>query len=153
MAIERHRGNIPTRWSPFFGIRGLQGDMNRLFSDFFGDTVGDELAVLRPAVDIIDGRDSITVKAELPGVEKGDVDISLENGVLTIRGEKKAETEEKSENRYYLERRVGSFVRSVTLPAAVKADKVKASFKDGVLTIHLPKAEEDKARRVKVEVG
>jgi HSP20 family protein len=152
MKIERRRTGLPVQWTPFFGIRGLQGDMNALFGDLFGDDTRAELSVLRPAIDVIDGKDKITVKAELPGIEREDIDILLKDELLTISGEKKSETEEKDEGHYYVERSFGTFRRTVTLPAAVRGDEVKAAYRDGVLEIDLPKAEEEQARRFKVDI-
>ncbi len=153
MSIERYRGRHPAYWEPFFGLRGLQGEMNRLFTDFFSEPSEKSLAAVIPAVDLVETKDAIQVKVELPGVKKEDVEISLKDDFLVIKGEKKEEREEKGENRYYMERTYGSFSRVVTLPAKVKEDKIRASYKDGVLEIHLPKAEEAKPREIKVEVG
>ncbi|UCG38519.1 MAG: Hsp20/alpha crystallin family protein [bacterium] len=152
MAIERFRGRHPVYWGPFFGLRGLQEEMNRLFSDFFGEVPEKGLAAVTPAVDLIDKKDRILVKVELPGISREDVEISLKDDLLTISGEKKEEKEEKGENRYYMERSYGRFSRTLTLPVRVKGEKVKATFKDGVLEVTLPKAEEEKAREVQVKV-
>ncbi|MDT8394923.1 MAG: Hsp20/alpha crystallin family protein [bacterium] len=153
MSIERYSGRHPAYWGPFFGLRGLQDEMNRLFTDFFGETSEKGMAAVTPALDLVETRDAIQVRVELPGVRKEEVEISLKDDVLIIKGEKKEEKEEKTENRYYMERSYGSFARAVTLPARVKEDKIKASYKDGVLTIDLPKAEEAKAKEIKVQVG
>ncbi|MDF1535546.1 MAG: Hsp20/alpha crystallin family protein [bacterium] len=153
MSIERYSGRHPAYWGPFFGLRGLQDEMNRLFTDFFGETSEKGMAAMTPALDLVETRDAIQVRVELPGVRKDEVEISLKDDVLIIKGEKKEEKEEKTENRYYMERSYGSFARAVTLPARVKEDKIKASYKDGVLTIDLPKAEEAKAKEIKVQVG
>ena len=152
MHIERYRGRHPVYFRPFFGLRGLRGDMNRFFTDFFEDSVAEDLTAFKPAVDLVDNKDSLQVKVELPGVKKDDVEISLKDDLLTIKGEKKEEKEEKDENRYYVERSYGSFSRTLTLPSLVKSDKVEATFKDGILVITLPKDEEEKAREVQVEV-
>ena len=103
-------------------------------------------------MDLIDGKDSVRVNVELPGMKKEDVEISLKEDFLSIRGEKKEEKEEKDESRYYVERSYGGFFRTISLPSRVKADQVKATYRDGVLRIDLPKAEEDKVRQVDVEV-
>ena len=152
MQIERYKGVRPVYFRPFFGLRGLQDEMNRVFHDFLDDAVVETPAVLSPAVDLVDTRDTLQVKVELPGVKKEDVEITLKDDLLTIKGEKKDEKEEKSENRYYVERSYGSFSRVLTLPSNVKADQVKAVFTDGVLEITLPKAEEEKAREFQVTV-
>jgi len=152
MAIERFRERRPVYWRPLFGLRGLQDEMNRMFSDFFGEASETAMSQLTPALDVVDGKDEVMVHVELPGIAKEDVEISLKDDLLTIRGEKKEKKEEKDENRYYVERTYGGFSRTINLPARVKADKVKASYKDGVLEIKMPKAEEDKVREVQVEV-
>ena len=153
MAVELYNRRHPVYFRPMFGLRGLQDEMNRMFSDFFEESSEKGVATITPAIDLVDGKDKVTVNVEVPGMNKDDVDISLKDDLLTIRGEKKEEKEEKEENRYYVERTYGSFLRTITLPSRVKADEVKATYKDGVLKIELPKAEEDKVREVKVEVA
>jgi HSP20 family protein len=152
MAIERFVERRPVYWRPHFGLRGLQDEMNRIFSDFFDETSETKFSQLTPSLDVVDGKDDIQVHVELPGIAREDVDISLKDDVLTVRGEKREKKEEKGENRYYVERSYGTFSRTVNLPARVRADQVKASYKDGVLEIKLPKAEEAKAREVHVDV-
>ncbi|MDF1525345.1 MAG: Hsp20/alpha crystallin family protein [bacterium] len=152
MQIERYRGGRPVYYRPFFGLRGLQDEMNRVFSDFYDDTGEKTVAAFNPAVDIVDTVEDLQVKVELPGVKKEDVEVTLKDDVLSIKGEKNEEREEKGENRYYVERSFGSFSRSVTLPSNVKTDKVKATFVDGVLRIILPKAEEEKEKLVQISV-
>lgn len=104
-----------------------------------------------PAVDVSEDEKEVTVKAELPGLEAKDVELTLESGVLTIRGEKKFEGEEKKENYHRIERSYGSFVRAVPLPREVKSDKVKAKFDKGVLTVTMPKAEKAETRNITIE--
>jgi HSP20 family protein len=111
-----------------------------------------ELEEISPSVDMFDKKDEIVVKAEIPGVEKENISISLSDNMLTIKGEMKKEEEVKEEDYYYSERSYGSFSRSLNLPAKVQAEKIKASFKNGILEIHLPKAEEAKPKEIKVEV-
>ncbi|HXG31074.1 MAG TPA: Hsp20/alpha crystallin family protein [Thermodesulfobacteriota bacterium] len=111
-----------------------------------------ELEGISPAVDMYDKKDEIVVKAELPGVEKENVHISLSDNTLTIKGEIKKEEEVKEEDYYYSERSYGSFARILSLPSKVKSDGIKASFKNGILEIHLPKAEEAKPKEIKIEV-
>ena len=149
------------RWNPARELAtwpsdlfGIQREMNRMFDGFFRGT-GDEdytLSSWTPAVDIAEHDDEYLVKVELPGVNKDDVKLTLENNILTIRGEKKQEKETKKENYHRVERSYGSFQRSFTLPAAVKADKIDASYNDGVLTVSLTKAEEEKPKQIKVKV-
>lgn len=111
-----------------------------------------ELEEVSPSVDMFDKKDEIVVKAEIPGVEKENISISLSDNTITIKGEMKKEEEVKEEDYYYSERSYGSFSRSLNLPAKVQAEKIKASFKNGILEIHLPKAEESKPKEVKIEV-
>jgi len=106
--------------------------------------------VLTPAFDISEADNEIHVKAELPGMDPREIEITLTGDLLTIKGEKKEETEEKGENYHRRERRYGSFSRSFRLPVEVKADSINAGYKDGVLTVTLPKGEEEKARRIEV---
>jgi len=125
-----------------------------MFDGFFRGT-GDEdytFSSWTPAVDIAEHDNEYLVKAELPGVNKDEVKLTLENNILTIRGEKKQEKETKKENYHRVERNYGSFQRSFTLPAAVKADKIDASYKDGILTVSLPKSEEAKPKQIEVKV-
>ena len=152
MQIERFRSRHPVYFRPFSGLRGLRGDTGRFFTDFFDDTVKGDLVAFTPAVDLEDTKDSLQVKVELPGVNKDDVEISLKDDLLTIKGEKKDVREESTENRFYVERCYGAFSRTLTLPSLVKSDQVKATFNDGVLIITLPKDEEEKAKEVVVKV-
>jgi len=129
-------------------IGSLQREMNRLFEDFFGemtfpslDAEWGELASLTPSIDVSQTDDAIQVTAELPGIEEKDVDVSLSEGVLTIRGEKRREEDRKDKKFHHVERSYGSFQRSILLPAEVDSEKVDAIFRNGVLTVTLPKVE------------
>jgi len=141
------------RWSPFRDLLGIQQEVNRLFDDLMTRRAeaGVEGVAWVPAVDVAETEDAVNVKVEAPGVKKDDIKISVVNNVLTIRGEKKMEKETSEENYHRIERVYGSFVRSLELPAEVHADKVKASFKDGVLSIVLPKSEETKPKEIAIE--
>jgi HSP20 family protein len=149
------------RWNPARELAtwpsdlfGIQREMNRMFDGFFRGT-NDEYYVISswtPAVDIAEHDDEYLVKVELPGINKDEVKLTLENNILTIRGEKKQEKETKKESYHRVERSYGSFQRSFTLPAAVKADRIDASYKDGILTVSLPKAEEAKPKQIEVKV-
>jgi len=125
-----------------------------MFDGFFRGTGDEDYAISSwtPAVDITEHDDQFVVKVELPGVNKDDVKITLENNILTIRGEKKQEKETKKENYHRVERSYGSFQRSFTLPTTVKSDKIDAAYKDGILQIALPKAEEAKPKQIEVKV-
>ncbi len=149
-----------TRWNPATDVTRdldtMQKRMNRLFNDFFsgreGD--GDELmaGAWSPAVDVVEHDDSFVIEAELPGMNKDDIKISVTNDVLTIRGEKKIEKEDKKKNYHRMERSYGSFSRTFALPGNVKADKVDAEFKNGILTVTVPKSEEAKPKQIDVKV-
>ena len=105
-----------------------------------------------PSLDISDTKNELVVKAEVPGMDAKDIDISLSDGMLTIKGEKKQEKEEKETNYHLIERSYGSFLRSVNLPGEVQGDKISASYKDGILKITLPKSEEAKKKEIKIKV-
>ncbi len=140
-----------TRWDPFRDILTLQDRVNRFFGDSFTRLPAAEAAgAWFPPVDILEEGDQLVLRAELPGVNKDDIDIRVENGTVTLRGEKKLEKEVDSESAYRLERFYGSFARSFVLPTSIDADKIKATYKDGVLEVVLPKAEEARPRKVKV---
>jgi HSP20 family protein len=146
------------RWRPFRDLVSIQDEMNRLFNDFFGRVPsrfeGDwSASEWNPSVDISETKDEIVVKAEVPGMKKDDIKITLQDNVLTMRGERKQEKEEKETNFYRMERSYGSFTRSFNLPTMVQADKIKASYKDGILNITLPKAEEIKPKQIPIEIN
>ena len=144
-----------TRWKPFRDMITIQDDMSRFFEDFFGrpmeKTEWSE-GVWHPSVDISENKDNLIIQAEMPGMNKEDVKISIHDNILTLKGEKKQEKEEKEENYHRVERSYGSFCRSFMLPASVKADKVKAAYKDGVLNVILPKTEEAKPKEIPIAV-
>jgi HSP20 family protein len=145
------------RWDPFREMSSLQERMNRLMSDFrtrspFGEEEMAQGAWI-PAVDIYETKESIVLNVELPGVTKEDIALEVKDSTLTIKGEKKLEKNVKEENFHRLERSYGSFTRAFTLPSTVQQDKVKAKFRDGILEIMLPKAEEAKPKQIKVDVG
>jgi HSP20 family protein len=134
----------------------MQREINRMFDKFFhGGTVDDGsfgTSLWTPAVDVAEHDDAYQVKVEIPGVSKDDVKITMQDNILTIRGEKKQEKESKRSNSHRVERSYGSFQRSFTLPTSVKHDKIEASYKDGILTIAVPKAEEAKPKQIEVKV-
>jgi HSP20 family protein len=147
---------------PFMGLSRWERDMERMMEDFFGRRTRpwwperwfrtEEMEVAPPVVDLYEEKDDIVVKAELPGIDKNNIEVNLTDHTLTIKGEKKKEEEIKEENYYRSERSYGSFIRTLELPKDVHTDKVKASFKDGILEVRLPKTEEAKAKEVKVKV-
>jgi HSP20 family protein len=142
-----------TPWRPFRELSTLKEEMDRLWNRFFE---GPAIEPLRgewvPSLDVSETKDNIVVKAEVPGIDPKEIDISYADGTLTVRGERKQEKEEKDENYHMVERRYGSFSRSVRLPHEVKSDKIKANYKDGVVKITLPKSEEAKKKEVKIKV-
>jgi HSP20 family protein len=149
------------RWEPFRDLVSLQERMNRLFDESFrGATTrgpSDEDWALggswAPAVDILEHEGNIVLKAELPGVEPKDVDIRVENNVLSLRGERKFDTEVKKESYHRVERAYGAFSRSFTLPTTVDTEHIQAEFKDGVLRVTLPKREEAKPKQISISVA
>ncbi len=142
------------QWKPFREVSRLRSEMDRLWDEYFGAGRRGlqplEEAWL-PAVDVSESEDKITVKAEIPGLEAKDIDISMSGDTLTIKGEKKTETEEKEENYHVVERSYGSFRRAMKLPALVDADRVEATYKNGVLTVVLPKKEEVKPKAIEIK--
>jgi HSP20 family protein len=143
------------RWEPVRELSSLQGEMNRLFSTFF-DTPQHGGGVLRrwiPPMDLVETEDHFVLRADLPGLAEEDIKIELEDNVLTVSGERKAESEEREEGFYRVERSFGSFSRTLTLPEGVDADAITASFDKGVLEVKIAKPEERKPRRVTIGVG
>jgi HSP20 family protein len=137
----------------------LQREMNRLFDDFFSGFeptpfrgFEDRWGGFSPSVDVKETEKEIVVKAELPGIEEKDMEVSVTDDALTIRGEKKEEKEEKGKGYYHIERSYGSFHREISLPAGVDADNVHAGFKNGVLTVKIPKKESAADKRKKVTI-
>jgi HSP20 family protein len=143
---------------PFFGLRR---NLDRMFDEFLSDFGkfelspfnSDNLSMFKPSLDVSETDAEIKVSAELPGLDEKDIDVSLMHNVLTISGQKKAEKEDKGENYHRVERSYGSFKRSIALPSEVDADKVEAAFKNGVLTVHLPKTTETQTKRIAVKTS
>lgn len=134
-------------------LEALRREMDRLWESFFGErTALEPSETWFPALDVTETKDNIVVKAELPGVDPKKVEISLSGNVLTIKGEKKQEKEEKEENYHLVERRYGSFLRSIRLPVEVQEDKIEASYKNGILKVVLPKSEKAKKKEIKIKV-
>ena len=145
------------RWDPFREMSSLQERMNRLMSDFRTRSSWSEEEMAQgawvPSVDIYETKESIVLNVELPGVSKEDMSLEVKDNTLTIKGEKKLEKDVKEENYHRMERTYGSFMRMFTLPNTVQQEKVKAKFRDGVLEVMIPKAEEAKPKQIKVDVG
>jgi HSP20 family protein len=142
------------RWEPFRGVTTLQDQINRLFNDSF-ERAGEEsnLTAWAPAVDIYETEHELVVKADLPDVDPKDLDIRVENNILTIRGERKFEKKVNEENYLRVERSYGAFARSFTLANTVNSEAIKAEYNNGVLTLSIPKREEAKPKQIKVNVG
>jgi len=150
LTIWRPFGEI----SPFRDFERMRRDMDRFWDSFFerGVLRGEDGREWLPSLDVAETKNEIVVKAEVPGLEPKDIDISLSDGLLTIKGEKKQEREEKEENYHLVERSYGSFTRSIRLPNEVQSDKINASYKNGVLKVVLPKSEEAKKKEIKIKV-
>src|SRR5919112_4127493 len=142
------------RYDPFRDLRSLQDEVNRLFSTNLSRAFGDE-GIARgawiPNVDIYENKDQIVLEAELPGMSREDFDLSIENNVITLRGERRFEKKEESDNYHRVERSYGSFTRSFTLPQTVSSENATAEYKNGVLRVALQKREEVKARRIEIK--
>jgi HSP20 family protein len=146
---------VLTRWDPFRELTALQYRMNRLFEEQYGGGREESLTAgaFAPPVDIYEDEHSIQLKLEVPGIDEKDLDIRVENNVLTVSGERKFEKEEKEENFRRVERRYGSFSRSFTLPNTVNTDDIHADYNNGVLNVRLAKRAEAKPKQIKVNVG
>ncbi len=142
---------LMTRWEPFRDIARIQDEMNRLFDDRLYR--GSESVGWTPACDIYEDEESVTLRFELAGVDPKDVDVRFENGVLTVKGERKLEREDKRENYHRVERSYGTFTRAFSLPATVDPERIKAETKHGVLNVTLPKKAEAKPRPIQVKVS
>jgi HSP20 family protein len=142
------------KWSPIRDLLSIQDEMNKLFDERLDRFSGGELQsrVWQPLVDIYEEEDKFVIKAEIPEVKKEDISINLENNVLTIKGERKMEKEEKKENYHRAERFYGMFQRSFTLPGIVDQDKIKANLENGVLTLEIPKKEEVKPKKIEINI-
>ena len=144
-----------TTWKPFNELERMRGEMDRLWDSFFETGAARRKAgkeTWSPSLDVSETKSDLIVKTELPGIDPKDIDISLSEGILTIKGEKKQEKEEKESDYHVVERSYGSFTRMVRLPKDVKSDKISASYKNGILKITLPKTEETKKKEIKIKV-
>ena len=146
------------RWEPLRELSSLQNEMNRLFNTVFdapsaGAGNGGQTRRWVPAMDLLETADHFVLRADLPGMRQEDVAIELEDNVLTISGERKAEHEERQEGYYRVERAFGGFSRSLTLPKGIDASAVTAQFDNGVLEVRVPKPEERKPHKISIGVG
>ena len=152
--IRWHRPEVST-WPGFGRLTDLRDEIDRLFDSPLGELARTSqlLSGWTPALDVYEDKDNFVVKAELPGMKREEIEVSLQEGSLSISGERKSEEKHKEAEVYRTERFFGRFQRTVALPTAVAADQVKASYKDGVLTITLPKTEEAKPKHIDVNVN
>jgi HSP20 family protein len=151
-----------TPWRPFIDLSRWEREMDRMMDNFFSRRmrpwwserwlISPDTEMVTPIVDVYEEKDEIIVKAELPGMDKNDIEVNISDSELTLKGEKKKEEKVEEKDYYRCERSYGAFSRSVELPKGVQADKVKASFKNGILEVKIPKSEEAKAKEVKIKV-
>lgn len=138
-------------WEPLRNLVTMRDDVDRLFDVFFGNTQDEMDNLWRPAIDIEENNGNLMVRAEIPGMKKEEIKVSVKDDVLTISGERKREEETKDKTIHRIERSYGQFRRMIRLPAQVDADKVKASYKDGVLNVTLPKPESMKPKQIEID--
>jgi HSP20 family protein len=143
---------IMTRFDPFRDLQRVQDEMAKLFDDRLMSRGGESVG-WTPKVDIFEDEEGVSLRFELAGVEPKDVDIRFENGVLTLRGDRKMENEDQRDNYHRVELAYGTFTRSFSLPATIDAEKIRAESKNGVLTVHLPKKAEAKPKSIQVKVS
>ena len=145
------------RWEPAREMASLQTEMNRLFGTFFDTPTtavsGNGTRRWLPAMDLVETEEHFVMRADLPGLGEGDVQIEVQDRTLTLSGERKAEHEANGEGYYRLERATGSFARSLTLPEGVDAEQIAARFENGVLEVRIPKPEQRKPHRIAIQVG
>ena len=158
MAIDRWRPFVSMeRWDPFRNMTDIQGEVNRLFDNFLGRptaaTNGPALRTWAPVLDMRETKDDLVLSFELPGVSEKDVSLSITGDLLTVRGERTLNRESKDESVHHVERIYGKFERSVQLPMPVQPERVKATYRDGILEVKVPKAEEVKPKAIKIEIA
>jgi HSP20 family protein len=153
MSIIRYQTPELSNWSSNDRLASFRDEIDRLFDFSWPSRDTGLFSGWSPALDVFDDKDSFVVKVELPGMKKEEIQLSLHDGVLTVSGERKHEREAKEGGTFRSERYFGKFQRSVTLPTAVDANKVNASYKDGVLSVELPKSEEAKPKQIEVSVS
>ena len=142
-----------TRWDPFREVASLQNRVNALFRDFSEGESPMTTANFVPSVDIYEDEKKVVLKLEVQGIEEKDLDVNVENNVLTVKGERKFEKEEKEENFHRIERRYGTFYRAFTLPSTVDTEHIDASYNAGVLKLELKKKPEAQPKQIKVNIA
>jgi len=153
--LRWQRPEVP-HWSPFRHLSNLREEIDRLFESPMAELTQSShqfLSGWMPAVDVYEDKDNLHLKAELPGVNKQDIQISVHEGVLTLSGERKPDEKYKDADVYRSERCLGRFQRTLTLPAQVNPDAIKATYKDGILTVLLPKAEASKPKHIEIKAS
>ena len=154
MAMERWRPfglSTMDRWEPF-RVSDIQCEVNRLFDNFFGGPASGTGRTWAPPVDMYATKDDLVLAVEMPGVSEKDVSVSITGDLLTVKGERRSENQVKEQDLLHMEGTYGKFERVIQLPMAVQADRVKATYRDGILEIKLPKAEEVKPKEIKIDV-
>ena len=141
------------RFDPFRELTGMQAEINRAFDSYFGPRTGVAERTWAPPIDVYETRDDLVVAVELPGVREKGIHVTMTGDVLSVCGQRGIAAEAREENYHRIERWSGTFERHVQLPIPVQADKIRASYRDGVLEIRLPKLEEVKPREIKIEVS
>ena len=141
------------RWDPFEEFVTMSNQLNRTINDPSTSRTEDSFGAWAPPVDIFEKQDHLVIRAEVPGVQMADMDVRIENGVLTLHGERKQETDVTEENAHRMERVYGAFTRSFSLPTTIDAAKVTASYKDGVLEVTVPKAETAKSKSIEIKAA
>jgi HSP20 family protein len=141
-----------SKWEPFRDLVSLRTDMDRLFNTFFGGLTEEREGFWSPVLDIEENNGNLMVKAEIPGMTKDDIKVTVRDNMLSITGERKQEKETKDKTFHRIERCYGKFSRVITLPTEVEADNIKATYKDGILNVTLPKSESAKPKQIDVEV-
>ncbi len=142
-----------TRWDPFQEMLNLRRTVDRLFDNAGSDRDWTQPTMWGLAVDMVENKDDLVVKASIPGINPDELDISYSDDTLTIKGEIKEEKDVKEDQYHLRERRYGVFMRSITLPTKIKGDAIEASYQNGVVTLRLPKAEEVKPKRIAIKFG
>lgn len=150
--VDMKHGHMQ-KWEPIRDLWDLSDDLNKFFFGFGHQKGEEETAMWAPTMDIYEDKEAIKVYVDLPGMQKKDVAISIEENVLTVKGERKFEEEDKKKNYYRIERSYGTFRRSFALPNNVDTGKISANMKDGILTIYVPKKEESKPKEIEINVS
>jgi HSP20 family protein len=158
MLLEMWKPRVASlsRWDPFAEMAGLHREMDQVFGEFFGQTpfsMAETEAMWSPLVDVHETKDNLLLQVEVPGVKQEDIQVSIEGDTLTLKGERKREAEVKEDEYHRIERSYGRFERNILLPSLVDPNRVKATYRDGVLEIQLAKKEEAKPKEIKVEVA